>query len=182
MIKQLKRLTSIVKFKNPYWEYKFDTYTLPDGSIGDYHYVSTPGSVMIIPMAGAGEFVLIKQFRVLNDRESIEFPGGGIKSGSSPEENARNELFEEAGYQPGKMTFLGQYNPCNGLTNEICSVYLAENLTKTTNQPDYTEEFEIITMSIEEIIDNINKGVIWDGMTIAAWGKYCFSYRSKLYR
>ncbi len=182
MIKQLKTLTSVVKYRNPYWEYKFDTYTLPDGTAGEYHYVSTPGSVMIVPKAGIDEFVLIKQFRVLNGRESIEFPGGGMKPGSSPGENAENELIEEAGYRPGKMTLLGQHNPCNGLTNEICNVFLAENLAKTSSRPDPEEEFEEIIMSVKEIINNINKGVIWDGMTIAAWGMYCFSHRSKIFR
>ncbi len=176
MIKQLKRLTSVVKFGNQYWEYKLDTYTLPDGTAGEYHYVSTPGSVMIIPQAGENEFVLVKQFRVLNNRESLEFPGGGIKPGSSTEENAENELIEEAGYRPGKLTLLGHHNPCNGLTDEICNVFLAENLVKTAGRPDPSEEFEIIIMNMEEIINNINRGVIWDGMTIAAWGMYCFSH------
>jgi len=35
--------------------------------------------------------------------------------------------------------------------------------------PDETEEFEIVRATPAEIEANIRTGVIWDGMTIAAW-------------
>jgi hypothetical protein len=35
--------------------------------------------------------------------------------------------------------------------------------------PDETEEFERIALTPEELEARIISGVIWDGMTIAAW-------------
>jgi hypothetical protein len=37
------------------------------------------------------------------------------------------------------------------------------------SDPDETEEFEIIRATPAEIEANIGTGVIWNGMTIAAW-------------
>ena len=65
-------------FKNPYWEYKVDEYILPNGDIAEYHFVNSSGSTFIIPRLNETTFVLIRQYRYLNNKFSIEFPGGGI--------------------------------------------------------------------------------------------------------
>ncbi len=131
---------------------------------------------MIIPRIG-DKFLLTAQFRYLNQKVSLEFPGGGIQEGTNPLDNAVKELKEETGRDPGKITFLGEHNPFNGVTNEICRVYLAEKLRPCNDKPDDSEEFELYLMTENEIIDKIQKGEIWDGMTLAAWALYYFSKR-----
>lgn len=169
MIQPLKRISSEEKVRNPYWSYKLDTYMRPNGTPGDYHYVHSPGSVLIVPRLGNNSFVLLRQYRYLNQRESIEFPGGGIKPDASIQQNARMELQQEAGYTAGSLYALGQINPCNGVTDELCSVFLADALTATQSEPDETEEFEPVILSARDIADYIKRGDIWDGMTISAW-------------
>jgi hypothetical protein len=36
---------------------------MPDGHKIDWYYIDTPASVMIVPVAGAGNLVLVKQYR-----------------------------------------------------------------------------------------------------------------------
>lgn len=64
---------------NPYWNYVIEEYILPDFNIGKYYYVESNGSTIIIPKLSNGNFLLTKQFRYLNKKFSLEFPGGGIK-------------------------------------------------------------------------------------------------------
>jgi 8-oxo-dGTP pyrophosphatase MutT (NUDIX family) len=79
------------------------------------------------------------------------------------------ELEEEAGYRTRDLQAAGEFNPYNGVTDEICRVFTANDLIAVQSKPDETEEFEMVLLTPKEIDDNIASGVIWDGMTIAAW-------------
>jgi 8-oxo-dGTP pyrophosphatase MutT (NUDIX family) len=172
MLSKLERISSEIHFRNPYWVYRYDNYTMPDGNIGEYHFVETNGSTMIIPQKNHNTFVFIRQYRYLNQRESIEFPGGGIKLKNSPIENAMEELVEETGYKAMKMEEIGMFNPFNGVTNEICHVFLTDELRKEHASPDQSEEFELLELEKEIIFKYIQSGEIWDGMTLASWMLY----------
>ncbi len=167
-------ISSELRFQNPYWEYMVEKYVLPDKSQGDYHYVNSRGSTMIIPRHVNNTFTLIRQYRYLNKKYSLEFPGGGLKKGLAPEENAREELKEESGLVASTLTLIGEFNPYNGVTNEICHTYLASGLVQTGNAPEPSEELEIVRLSYEQIVGLIKQGEIWDGMTLAAWALYVY--------
>lgn len=174
-MEKFSRISTETVRKNKYWEYKLDKYVLPTGISGDYHYVNSRGATMVIPRLHSGHFILTKQYRYLNRKYSIEFPGGGVKPGFSPKENALEELKEETGIIPSKIIEIGQYNPYNGVSNEICYVFLVDDFELGSPSPDDSEEIEIIKISKEEIISKIQEGEIWDGMTLAAWSIYYFS-------
>ena len=112
---------------------------------------------------------MVKQYRYLCDEVSLEFPSGGVKAGSDYIRTAASELAEEAGLKAGDFQLAGKFNPYNGVTNEICRVYVARSLARTKSEPDATEQFEETLLTPEEIDAKIRSGEIWDGMTIAAW-------------
>lgn len=169
LLRPWKKISGVDLFVNRWWTYKRDELLLPSGKLGEYHYVHSLGSSMIIPIMPDRTLLAVKQYRYLAERESIEFPCGSVKKGSNHEQTARVELAEETGYSPGKLTLAGEFNPYNGVTDEMCRIYLAEELRHVGDAPDETEEFERITLTSEEIDDLILSGTIWDGMTIAAW-------------
>ncbi|HOJ05530.1 MAG TPA: NUDIX hydrolase [Bacteroidota bacterium] len=159
-------------FENPWWKYRRDDVIFPNASRGEYHYVETRGSVMIVPRTEQGEFLLVRQYRHLNRRESIEFPAGGRKEGQGWEDAARAELLEEANMEAGTLQPLGSFNPFNGVTSEISRVYLASDLRAAEGTPDPTEEFELLVLNAMEINALIAAGELWDGMSLAAWSLY----------
>jgi ADP-ribose pyrophosphatase len=168
----LKRWTTTVRtvlFTNPWWVYHRNEFQLPSGKPGEYHFVHTNGSSMVIPLEGDGRIILVNQYRYLMDRESVEFPCGSVKDGSTHEETAWNELAEETGHSATGLFQVGEFNPYNGVTDEMCRVYLARDLRYVGGNPDETEEFEIVRLAPDEIDRKIRSGEIWDGMTIAAW-------------
>jgi ADP-ribose pyrophosphatase len=168
-LKRWKKISEKQIFKNSWWSYKKDTTELPDGRRGEYHYVHTNGASMIIPVLGDGRIVLVKQYRYLNDAESLELPCGGVKEGHTYEQTARDELQEEGGFIAQSWALVGRFNPYNGVTDEICKVYVARDLTEVQPKPDETEEFERFFLTSQEIDRRIAGGDIWDGMTIASW-------------
>ncbi|MBM4160890.1 MAG: NUDIX hydrolase [Ignavibacteria bacterium] len=164
-----KKLSEKELFKNPWWIYRHDTFELPNGEVGDYFYVHTNGSSLVIPVLDNGKIVMVTQYRYLCDEQSLEFPCGGVKAGGDYLSTAVRELAEEAGYRSRDLRQVGVFNPFNGVTNEMCRVYVARELQKVTPQPDVTEEFERSHLTPSEIDDGIRSGKIWDGMSIAAW-------------
>ncbi len=175
MLTKLTRVSTEVRSVNPYWEYHFDYYRMPSGAVGEYHYVHSHGSTVVIPQMADGTFILVRQFRYLLQRESVEFPCGGIKHGLSSEENARQELREETGYKADNLVHLGEFAPCNGITDEMCMVYFSNTLTPEAPAPDDSEEFEILYLTKHQITTYIQRGELWDGMTLAAWTLYLSS-------
>lgn len=171
-LKKWRKLSEELVAENPWWKYSKDTFEIADGAKGEYHYVDSPGSVMIVPVRSDGRIILVRQYRYLNDRESIEFPGGGVKSGQSFEDMAAQELREEAGVEATSLEKIGDFNPFNGVTNELCSVYVARGLRDVQAETDETEEFERHFLHEYEIDALITEGHLWDGMTLAAWNLY----------
>ena len=172
MLRHWKKLSSKVLFTNPWWTYRVDTFKIPDGVEGEYHVVHTEGSSMVIPILDDGRIVLVNQYRYLRDRESIEFPCGGVKPEHTYEEMARLELEEEAGYRAGSWSVVGEFNPFNGATDEMCRVFVARGLVPVEARPESTEEFEILKLTVKELESLIAERKIWDGMTLAAWSLF----------
>ena len=165
-----RKLSETVVFENPWWSYRLDRVELPSGKPGEYHYVHTEGSAMVVPLAATGELLMVRQYRHLAGRESLEFPGGGVKAGTTPEDAARSELAEEAGQGAAELRLVGRFNPFNGVTDEMCHVYVARGLRPVgDSRPDETEEIELEWIAPAEIEARIRSGEVWDGMTIAAW-------------
>lgn len=155
--------------ENPFWTYKLDNFKTESGKIGEYHYLHTLGSTLIIPVTVDNKIILVNQFRYLNQKESLEFPCGSITSGFSIEENAIKELREETGFSSEKLNKIAEFSPFTGASDELCTVFIAKNLIPSPLAPDHFEEFEILEYSPSEIDSLIQTNQIFDGMTLAAW-------------
>jgi ADP-ribose pyrophosphatase len=168
-LKRWIKQASETKFTNKWWSYKVDKYLFPNGRQGEYHYAFTWGSVFIVPVTDEGKILMVNQYRYLNDRFSIEFPGGGVKTENGHDMQAQKELVEETGFK-GDLNYAGEFNPYNGVTNEICKVYIAKNLTPSDEfAKDESEEFEIMSYTPVEIEKMISTNEIYDGMSLASW-------------
>ncbi len=127
---------------------------------------------MVLPVLESGELVMIKQFRYLMGRTSLELPAGGIKRGMTPLATAQQELREEAGFVAERWEEIGRFAPCNGLSNELCHVFLATDLQQTAVEPESTEEMEVLHVSVASVTEMIRAGEVWDGMTLASFRYY----------
>jgi 8-oxo-dGTP pyrophosphatase MutT (NUDIX family) len=167
-----QQLSKEAVLQNPWYKMSRDRYVLPAGGEGFYTYVDNPCSTMVIPRLPSGDLVLIRQYRYLFQRDSLEFPAGGLKLGLDPLANARAELAEEAGYQAAQWREIGRFAPYNGVSNEYCHVFLATGLTEIGASPEATEEMEVRILSVAEIRGKVAAGEVWDGMTISALALY----------
>lgn len=172
MLTRWKKISSMMKYENKYWTYLIDQFTIDGSKEFEYHYVHTLGSTMIVPQLENGKFLLVEQYRYLNDMFSLEFPCGSIEKEFSKIENAKKELVEETGYSTESLVEIGFFSPYNGVGDEICTVYFANQLKNFGSLPDETEKFIIHELTEDDIDKKVLTNEIWDGMTISAWTFY----------
>lgn len=167
---EFKKVSTQILHDNPWWEYKCDKIIRPDGSEGEYCYVETPGNVIVIPVLDDGRLVLVRQYRYLDERYGIEFPGGGISKQESPVSAAKRELLEETGYNTENVINIGTFQPDSGVVKDMSHVFVANELT-LAQQPvsDAFEHTEVLLRRVDEFEDMIKRGEIWNGQVLAAW-------------
>jgi ADP-ribose pyrophosphatase len=124
---------------------------------------------MVVPLTPAGKLILVQQFRYLGNRNSLEFPCGGVKPEHNHLQTAQFELAEEAGRKAAQLELIGAFNPWNGAAKETCQLYLATGLEVVQAEADPTEDIDCFEYSPAELDHLIQQGQIWDGMTLAAW-------------
>lgn len=121
----------------------------------------------VIALTKDAQVVISRQFRPGREAWLDEIPGGGFEEGETAEEAASRELFEETGYRPGTLRYLGAYSwdAYNNLTSHY---FLATDCTPeartTPEQVELDQGLEVVLISIQELIDNAKK----DKMTDAA--------------
>ena len=118
MKKHPKKISEEIMHENPWWTYKHDTLEKPQGGMGDYYYGETSGMAMVIPVMPDGRLVLVLQHRYLEDKQSIEFPAGGIPNAMEPIAAAQKELLEETGCIADDYVKLGVIQSSNGLLKD----------------------------------------------------------------
>ncbi len=169
MLKKWEKISGRTIIKNDHWSYNVDSFIIDKKIKGEYHYVHTLGSSMIIPFSNDNKILLTKQFRYLNNKESWEFPCGSVEEGLTIEENAIKELREETGYTASNIIKIGEFSPYTGAADEICTLFFASDLIHSPLPKDDTEDFEIVFFTKQEIQNLVDKNIIWDGLTLAAW-------------
>jgi ADP-ribose pyrophosphatase len=169
MPKRLKKISEETIHSNSWWAYKHDVFEKADGSKGDYYYSETNGASIIIPVLSDGRIVMIIQHRYLEDKQSIEFPAGGIDKGSDANETAKQELLEETGWMVDNLIKIGTFQPAPGFVRNQMHVFVAEVSEQREQQLEDTEDIEVIYRRPDEIDDMIKNHDIFDGVTLATW-------------
>lgn len=158
-----------IVFATPWLKLQHNVFLLPSGKQGNYHFVTTNGSVFVVPILDDGRIILGRQYRYLIDSFSFEFPGGGIKLDQTPESAARDELREELGYTARELIPVGVFVPWNGVTDEQCHVFVARGLESVKQNLEETESIDLVTYTKKELDNLFKQNLIHDGMTLAAW-------------
>jgi len=130
--------------------------------------VRHPGSAVIVPVFADGTVALVKQYRHPAVRYLLEIPAGTLDEGEKPEVGAARELEEELGVVAGKMEKLSEFFVSPGFCEEKMWVYLATELTETSQRLDEDEVIEVVRMTLTEALEMISDGEIEDAKTIIA--------------
>ncbi|MBV9568254.1 MAG: NUDIX hydrolase [Hyphomicrobiales bacterium] len=99
-----------------------------------YHGLAQPDYINVMCLHANGEIVLVRQYRPIIDRWTMEFPGGLRDGDELPEVAARREVEEETGLSVKELVFLlGTYADVGRLNNKLFGFFaLVDGLARST--------------------------------------------------
>ncbi len=120
----------------------------PGGDIVDRQVARHPGAVAVVAIH-EGHVVLVRQYRVAIDAETIEIPAGKRDiAGELPEVAAARELVEEVGLEPQNLELLGSFLTAVGFCDEEILIYATSSCIAVERAVDGIEEAHSTIMRI----------------------------------
>src|SRR5262245_58752905 len=115
-------------FQGRVFTVRVETISLPKGGELHAEIVRHPGSVVIVPLTGQNEILLVRQYRPAIGKWAWELPAGSLKPGEDVERAARRECQEETGQVAAHLERLGSFFPTPGYCDEQMTFFKAIGL------------------------------------------------------
>jgi ADP-ribose pyrophosphatase len=109
---------------------------------------------------------LVRQYRHPVVRFTLEIPAGKLEPPEPPEQCALRELEEEVGIRAGHLEKLAEFFTTPGFCEEKLWVYLATELSESTQKLEEDEVVEIVRVTFPRAFEMITDGEIEDAKTI----------------
>ena len=167
-------LDSEIDYTCPGFDVVRDDVGLPDGTETEFHYVSEPPSVVVLPFTEDGDVVVIREWRQAVERVNYGLPAGGLEAEDTDLRSAaRRELREETGYEAGVVEQIATYEPANGLFDSVFHYVVAHGCKATTDQDlDHNESIAVETTTFDELRRRAAVGDLRDGRSALAVLQY----------
>jgi len=155
-------------FSSPKFDVIIDKFKLPNGKEVEKAYVKHRGSTVIVPFVDKETIIMIRQYRPIVGKWLYELPAGTIEEGEDEEITAKRELEEEIGYQAKSLTKIFSFYVSPGVTTEVMHVFIAKDLTKTSQHLEEYEVIEPFEIKLNDAVKMVLDGKIEDGKTMLA--------------
>jgi ADP-ribose pyrophosphatase len=144
-----------------------DRVRLPDGDTTEFHHVSEPPSVVVIPLTPEKEVVVIEEWRQAVERVNRGFPAGGTDTDDEDlAAAAHRELHEETGYVADEVEHLATAEPANGFTDAVHHYFVGTDcLPNGTQDLDGDESIRTDLTTMDHLQERLRKGTLRDGRT-----------------
>ncbi|PYR36989.1 MAG: NUDIX hydrolase [Acidobacteria bacterium] len=139
-----------------------------DQTPGDpYYLLQLPDYVSVVALTPARELVLVRQFRPVVERQTLELPSGHVDAGETAEDAARRELFEETGFVAPRLELLGTLVPDVGrLANRMWCYFAAD--VRPTDAPHEPEPgVAVVVLPEQEALRCAADGTIDHALNLA---------------
>jgi 8-oxo-dGTP pyrophosphatase MutT (NUDIX family) len=132
--------------------------------------------VVRMPSPAAGVIVhdddrgllLLWRHRFITDSWGWEIPAGRVDPGETPVEAAEREVLEETGWRAGPLRPLVSYQPTNGLSDQVFTIFLAAGATYVGEPTDPGESERIEWVPVDEVRAIVQRGDMPDGLSLTS--------------
>ena len=141
----------------------------PDGNPGVYGVIEIRPSVGVVAIDDRDRVALVGQWRYSLDRYSWEIPRGGSNPGETDMQAvAARELQEEAGVIAAHWQRLGAVDICNGVADDVQTLFLATELSPGKRHLDPEEDITVDWKPLSEAVRMVFEGRITEVCSVAA--------------
>ncbi|CAN5436469.1 NUDIX hydrolase [soil metagenome] len=124
------------------------------------------GSAVIIPVFADKKIALVRQYRHAAGKYLLEIPAGTLESDEDALNGAKRELEEEIGVMAANIEKLSEFYVSPGFLTEKMFLFMATELTETTQNLEEDEILSIEKLTFPEAFEKIRNGEIEDAKTI----------------
>ena len=176
MSEDVKRMGRELAYQGTVLKVYKDHMKFSNGNTEDWDFIHHDGAAAVIPFMDDGKILMVKQYRIALDRETLEIPAGKL---DDPDEEgivcASRELKEETGYSSDDLEWLLTIRTTVAFCDERIEVFVARNLIPGEQHLDEDEFVDVKAYKLEELKEMIFEGKIQDSKTMAA----ILAYESK---
>jgi len=144
----------------------------PEGREGVFSVLESRDWAVVVPLVRQGpeaQFLMVRQYRHGADTSSLEFPGGVIETGETPEQAAARELAEETGWIPTVLYHAGTVFPNPAIQANHFHVFLAlDPYPAVDRNLDEQEVVDALLMSAGEVRDGMGEGELSHALMVTA--------------
>ena len=162
-----KTLVENYVYKGKILKLKNDKVILPNGNTS-FREIVVHGGGSSIYCEKDNKVLMVKQFRYAYNKELLEIPAGKLNEGEDPLQTAKRELEEECGVIANKLTKVFEVYPSPGYTNEVISIFKAEDIVEGKQNLDDDEFLTCCWIEKDKLKQMIEKGEIKDSKTLIA--------------
>ncbi len=160
-------ISSQYLYKGRILNLRLDTVQLSNGITSKREIIEHGQAVVIAPIDGDGNVIMVRQYRKAVEKVLLELPAGGLNEGEDPQVAAARELEEETGYTAGKLQRLGGFYLAPGYSSEYIHLFLATDLTKGQPHPEEDEQVEAVSVPLSNIPGLLAVEEIQDAKSVA---------------
>ena len=148
---------------------KRDYLKTPNGDETKLEIIEHGGSVVLVPIDGEGNLLLVRQYRHAAQQDLLELPAGTRDEDEPFEECAAREIREETGMEAGKLQKVGDFYLAPGYSTEFMTVFLATELKHNPLQADFDEFLQVEKVPVKKAVELFQAGEVHDAKSLAAW-------------
>lgn len=139
----------------------------PDPAGRPYYMIDLADYVAVVAITAEGRALLVRQYRPIVDRVTLELPSGHVDGGESPEDAARRELLEETGYAAGELQLLGRLVPDVGRLRNRLWCFFAPDVRRDPAAPALEAGVTLCEVDAAELIRHAADGTIDHALALA---------------
>jgi len=148
-----------------------------DGQVETYTKVALRGASAGIVINEEGKMALVKQYRKILGRNTLEIPAGTLDKNISKQEIIIEELEEECGIKRSDIMSITDepvlsYNIIENMSDGEMHIYLIKVRTNETRPMDEDDVDEVVFYTLDEINELIKTRQVTDPKTLIAFYLY----------
>ena len=132
-----------------------------------FYMLELPDYVSVVALTPSRDLLLVRQYRPVVARETLELPSGHVEPSERPEDAARRELLEETGFDAARLELLGTLVPDVGRLANRLWCYFALDVRPSALPHDREAGVTCVEMPEHEALRCATDGTVDHALNLA---------------